>query len=92
MNKTEDKTVKEGKLSRTKLRQAARLAIAIHGYDLMQGFMPKDVGLSDEEYEVMTQEAHRITSQMAGNHPMNMGSVNEVLQYFKSKIYGSKGR
>jgi hypothetical protein len=71
------------KLSRAKLRKAAKLAIAIHGYDLMQGFGPNDIGLSIDEYTIMTEEAHKITSAMAGKHPMNFGSVSECINYFK---------
>lgn len=72
-------------LSRTKLRQAAKLAIAIHGYDLMQGFSPEEAGLSELEYQIMTEEAHRLTEKLAGNYPMNMGSVAQVLEYFRNK-------
>lgn len=72
------------KLTQTKLKQATRLALAIHGRDLMQGISPKDIGLSDEEYNIMVMEAHRISERIAGKHPMNIGSIDGVLNYFKS--------
>jgi hypothetical protein len=73
-------------LSRTKLRQAARLAIAIHGYDLLQGFGPKEAGLTEEEFDVMTEETHKIMEKLAGEHPMNFGSVDAVINYFRQNL------
>jgi len=70
-------------LSRAKLRKAAKLAIAIHGFDLMQGFSPNQVGLTEAEYEIMTQEAHSIVENLAGNNPMNLGSVEQCIEHFR---------
>ncbi len=73
------------KLSRSKLRQAARLAMAIHGYDLLQGFNHSAIGLSEEEHAIMSDEANKIAERLAGNHPMNLGSVDACIEYFKNK-------
>jgi aspartate/tyrosine/aromatic aminotransferase len=70
-------------LTRSKLRKAAKLAIAIHGFDLMQGFSPSQVGLTESEYEIMTQEAHSIVKKLAGNNPMNLGSVEQCIEHFR---------
>lgn len=71
-----------GKQKRSKLKKAARLAIAIHAYDLMEGVQPGDVGLSVEEHAIMQEEAMRIAIKLAGGHPMNLGSIKSCIDYF----------
>lgn len=71
------------KISRGKLKKAVRLAIAIHAYDAMDGFTHKELeGISEEDLQFMAEEAKRIAQRLAGPYPMNLGGVQECIDYF----------
>lgn len=69
---------------RRALKNAVKLAIAIHTFDFANGLLLRD-GFSSEELEFIEQEAKRISIKLAGNHPMNFGSIQSCFQYFLSK-------
>jgi len=71
------------KLSKSKLKQIARLSIAIHAHDFAGGFTAKQIGLSDDEFMVLSEEFQKQAERLAGKHPMNMGSVEDVIEYFR---------
>lgn len=70
------------KISKSVLKKAVKLSIAIHAYDAMHGFAPEDIGVSEENHEYMCEQAQKIAIKMAGNHPMNLGSVESCIEYF----------
>ena len=72
------------KTGKSILKNAVRLSIAIHAYDALQGMSPEDIGLTDEEFDYMTEQAQKIAEKLAGQHPMNFGSVDACIEYFKS--------
>lgn len=67
------------KLSKAKLKQIARLSIAIHAHDFAGGFTAQQVGITDEEFETLSGEFQKAAERLAGRHPMNFGSVENLV-------------
>ncbi len=76
-------------ISRSKLKKAAKLAISIHGMNLIEGIQPHEIELTNDEWIIMTEEIHKICEKLAGNNPMNYGSVNDCIKYFTEKNYNT---
>jgi len=74
------------RLNRKKLKQGIRLAIAIHAYDAMNGLMLESVnGITESDLEFMSNEAKKIAWKLAGENPLNFGTVDECVNYFLNK-------
>ncbi len=61
--------------SRANLRKAAKLAIAIHGANMVEGVSPSEIGLSEKEWVIMNDEVRKICDRLAGNNSTKLGSL-----------------
>lgn len=78
------KSKKPKKLTDDKLRKIARLTIAIHSMDFASGGLEAtDIGLSEDEFEILMTEMQRVSERLAGNNRTNFASVGEVVKYIR---------
>ena len=72
-------------MKKSLLKKSIVLAIATHAYDFLGGGLgAEELGVSEDEFNLMVSHCQTIAVRLAKGDPLNIGDIKGCIEYYKN--------